>query len=104
MPWEAFPPLFSKNDQPRSVQLPAPEIVSTLRGKQQESRFGSLDYLGPTIATKKPEWVNNGVHMVLMVGAGWCRREVSHAWTQSQEVSPGLQTGHCVLFVWKGAR
>ena len=52
------------------VQLSAPEIVSTLRGKQQESRFGFLDYLGPTIATKKPEWVNNGVHTVPMVGAG----------------------------------
>ena len=78
--------------------------MSTLRGRQQELRFGSLNYLGPAITTKEPEWANDGVHTVLMVGAGWCRREVTHAWTQSQEVSPGLQTGHCVRFVWKGAR
>ena len=53
MPWEVFSFLFSKNDQPHFVQLPAPEIVSTLRGKQQESRFGSLHNLGPTVTTKK---------------------------------------------------
>ena len=60
--------------------------------------FGSHSY------TEKPEWANNRVHTVLMVGVGWCGRENSHAWKQDQEVSPSLQTGHCVLFVWKGAR
>ena len=47
-------------------------------------RFGSLNYLGPAITTKEPEWANDGVHTVLMVGAGWCRRANSHAWTQGQ--------------------